>query len=161
MRLHLPTRLFPLRVRADRRPAALQRPIAPRRGGGAPTARLDSEGGGLLDRLHRAIAGRLAHHCPLAPDPGDAGRAVFGLLAPPRRARLPAPTGATPPRLRATTWRLALRAGGRLAVRRVYRALPPALGFGGDGRMAEPPAPALPGPGLAPSLPRNTARRAR
>jgi hypothetical protein len=82
-------------------------------------------------------------------------------MAPPRRALLTAPTGAAPQRLLATTVRVARLAGGRLAVRRCHRALQPAIGCGGDGRMAEPPAPALTGPGLAPSLPRQTARRAR
>src|SRR5262245_29983169 len=148
--MDVPTRIFLLRVIDERMQEALERSIATRRVGREPTARLDGEVGCLLDRLHREISGRLDHHCPLATDPGDGGRSVFVIMTPPRLALLTAPTCAAPQRLLTTTVRLALLASGMIEVIRFHRALQPAIGFVGDGRLAEPPAPAITGPDMDP-----------
>src|SRR5437899_12408605 len=58
---------------------ALHRPIATGRVGVEPTARVHRQVGGLLHRLHREISGCLDNDSPLATDPRDNGRPVFGL----------------------------------------------------------------------------------
>src|SRR5262245_5125538 len=90
--MHITTGIFLLRMINIVMEIALQSPIAARRVGVEPTARLDRHVRGLLDRLDREISGRLDHHCPLATDPGDDGRPIFVIMAPPGLTLLPAPT---------------------------------------------------------------------
>jgi hypothetical protein len=74
----------------------LHRPVA---AGGVrvePTARLHRDVRGLLYGLHREIFGRLDDDSALATDPGDDGRPVFVIVAPPGLAFLPATTRTAP-----------------------------------------------------------------
>src|SRR5438132_922116 len=141
--MHVPTRIFLLRVIDERMQEALQRPIATRRVGVEPTARLDGEVGCLLDRLHREIPGRLDNHCPLATDPGDDGRSVFVIMAPPRLAFLPAPTRSTPQVLFPSVLSLPLVARGMVEVIRFNDAFQLAMHLIGHGGIAQPPAPPI------------------
>src|SRR5262249_60885279 len=93
--------LWKFALAARKETIALQRPIAAGGIGVGATARLHRDGGRRLHRLHREISGRLYHDCPLATDPGDNGRPVFGIMAP---ARLASHSSALSGNVRISTW---------------------------------------------------------
>src|SRR5215831_8719963 len=95
---------------------ALHRSVAAGRVRIEPTARPDSEVRRFLHRLDREISGRVDDDRPLATDPGDNGRPVFIIMAPPGLAFLPTATCSAPQRLLATACRLPLVAGGVIEV---------------------------------------------
>src|SRR5262249_11741451 len=102
---------------------ALHRPIAARRVGGEPTARLDRHVRCLLDRLDREIAGRVDDDCPLATDPGDNRGPVFVVMPPTGLTLLAAPSCAAAQRLLPALVRLALLPSGVIEVIRFHGAL--------------------------------------
>src|SRR5262249_55480357 len=93
--------------------------------------------------------------------PRHTGRPVFVIGAPPGLALLPATTRSAPQRCLATALRLPLAARGVVKVLRFHRALQPAIGFVGQGRVTQPLAPAIPGPALDSHLSGNPSRRTR
>ena len=106
--------IFLLRVVAIRVEVSRERPITAGGGGVEPTADAAGEVGGLLHRLHRAIAGRLEDDCPLATDPGDQRGPIFVVVPPTRFTLRAAATCPTSPQLLATPLCLARLAGGVL-----------------------------------------------
>src|SRR5262245_26063763 len=141
--MHVTARIFLLRVIDELMQVALQRPIATRRVGVEPTARLHRHVGGLLHRLHREIAGRLEDDCSLATDPGDNGGLVFVIMPPTGSALLATTTGAASQRFLATALRLSLLASGVIEVIRFHGALQLPLHLVGQGGIAQPPTPAI------------------
>src|SRR5712691_3973855 len=139
---------------------ALQGSIAARRVGVEPTARLHGEVRRLLDRLHREIAGRLDDDSPLPTDPGDNRRPILVIMATTGLAFLPPATRSAPQRLLATAWRLPLVPGGVVEVIGFHGACQLAVGFIGEGRIAQPPAPAIARTAMHPQRSCNTSRRA-
>ena len=138
---------------------ALHRLRATGRGGREATAGWDRPGRCLRHRLHRAISGGLDNHCPLATAPGDAGRPVFVLMAPPGLALLPAPTRSAPQRLLATAFRLPLVASGVGEVIGFHHPCQWARQLIGQGGIAPPPVPAIAGTDMDAHFPGNAPRR--
>jgi len=143
---HVPTGGLLLGVMHELRHVALYCLRAAGRGGREPPARVHGHVGGLRDRVHRTILGRLDDDGPLAADPGDAGRAVCVIMASTRLARLATTPRAASHRLLAAVRRWALTASGVLAVLGCTRALPLARHRVGQGHRASPPTPASTGP---------------
>src|SRR5215813_12286236 len=137
---------------------ALQRLIAARRVRVEPTARLDGEVCGLLHCFHGEIFGRLDDHSPLATDPGDDRGPVFVIMAAPGLAFFAAATWPAPQGLCATMFGLAFLPGSVIEVIRFYCTRHLAIGFVGDSRIAQPPAPAIARTAMHPQLSRNTPR---
>src|SRR5262249_607755 len=121
--MHLTTGIFLLRMINIVMEIALHSPIAARRVGVEPAARLDRHVRYLLDRLYREIAGRVGDACPLATDPGDKGGAVFVVMAPPGLTLFAAPSCAAAQRLLPALVRLALLPSGVIEVIRFHGAL--------------------------------------
>src|SRR5262244_1966257 len=119
--MHVTARIFLLRMVNKVVHIALQRAIAARRVGIEPTAPLHGEVGGLLHRLDRKVPRRLYHDTAVATHPGDNGRPILVVMAPPGLAFLTAPTRSTPQRLLATAWRLPLGADGVVEIIRFHR----------------------------------------
>src|SRR5215510_8421088 len=150
--MHVTARIFLLRMIHERMHIAFQRPIAAGRVGVEPTARLHCDIGGLLHRRDGEIAGRLQDDSALATDPGNNRRPVFVIMAPTGLAFLAAPTRAAPQGLLPTLLSLPLVAGGLVEVIRFHRAFELAVHLVGQGRIAEPPAPAVAGPAMEAQL---------
>ena len=129
-----------------------KRPIPAGGVGGEPTADVDGEVRGRLHRLHGAIASRLEDDSPLATAPGDHRWSIFVVVPPTRFTLLAASTCLTSQQLLATPLRLALVAGGVREVIGFDRAVSLTLHLVGEGRIAQPPAPAITGPDMAPPL---------
>src|SRR2546429_4101322 len=140
---------------------ALQASIAASRVRVEPTARLHREVSHLLYRLDREIAGRLDDNRFLATDPGDAGWPVFVVMPPTGLALLAAPTCSATQVFFPTPLGFALLASSVIEVIGFDRALHLAIGFVGDGRIAQPPAPAIAHTAMHPQLFGNTSRRTR
>src|SRR5215468_5056515 len=140
---------------------ALQGSIAARRVGVETTARLYGEVRRLLNRLHGEIAGRLDDDRPLPTDPSDNRRPILVIMATTGLAFLPPATRAAPQRLLATAVRLSLVTGGVVEVIGFHGACQLAVGFVGEGRIAQPPAPAIARTAMHPQLSCNTSRRTR
>src|SRR5262244_4226769 len=137
---------------------ALQRPIAARRVGVEPTARLDCHVRCLLDRLDRAISGRLYHYGPLATDPGDDGRPIFVIMTPAGLALLTTPTRSAPQVLCPSVFGLAFLASGVIEIICFDGPFQLPLHFIGQGSIAQPPAPTVAGPAMDAQLSGNAAR---
>src|SRR5437870_5135323 len=127
--MHLPTRVFLLRMVDELMHVAFHRPIATGRVCIEPTARLHCQVGCLLYRLHREIAGRLDDDSPLPTDPGDNRRPVFVIMAPTGLAFLPPATRAAPQVFFPTPLGFALLASSVIEVIGFDRALHLAIGF--------------------------------
>src|SRR5262249_34754749 len=140
---------------------ALQGSIAARRVRVETTARLHGEVRRLLDCLHGEIAGRLDDDRPLPTDPGDNRRPILVIMAPTGLAFLPPATRAAPQRLLATALRLPLVPGGVVEVIGFHGACHLAVGFVGEGGIAQPPAPAIARPAMHPQFSRNPSRGTR
>src|SRR4029450_10600394 len=110
--MHVTARIFLLRMVNKVVHIALQRAIAARRVGIEPTAPLHSDVGGLLHRLDRKVPRRLHHDTTVATDPGDNGRPILVVMAPPGLAFLAAPPGLASQRCLAARLGLSLLAGG-------------------------------------------------
>src|SRR5437667_110101 len=89
------------------------------------------------------VAGRLDDDRPLPTDPSDNRRPILVIMATTGLAFLPPATRAAPQRLLATAWRLPLVTGGVVEVIGFHGACQLAVGFIGEGRIAQPPAPAI------------------
>ena len=105
MLMHVPPCVLLLGVIDARVHGALHRPRAAGRVGRQSTARMYRQVGGLLHRLHGAIAGRLDDHRVLTADPGKNGWPVFLSMAPTRLALLAVPTCRPPTRRAGPSWR--------------------------------------------------------
>src|SRR5438105_4666536 len=140
---------------------ALQGSIAARRVSVETTARLHGEVSRLLHRLHGEIAGRLDDDSPLPTDPGNNRGPILVIMAPTGLAFLPPATRSAPQRLLATALRLSLVTGGVVEVIGFHGACQLAVGFIGEGRIAQPPAPAIARTAIHPQLSRNTSRGTR
>src|SRR6266446_3697647 len=133
--MHLPPRVFLLRMIDKVMGIALERSIA---AGGIcvePTTRLPREVRRLLHRLDREIAGRVDDDRALAADPGDDGWPVFLIVAPARLALLAAPTRAAAQRLFPAAVRLALLPSGVIEFIRFHGALQLTLHLRGERGM--------------------------
>src|SRR5262249_7137266 len=82
-------------------------------------------------------------------------------MAPAGLALLAAPTRAAPQRFLPAVLGLPLVASSLVEVISFHRAFQPAIGFIGQGRIAQPPTPAIARPGMHTQLSSNTPRRAR
>src|SRR4030095_7132452 len=80
--MHVPTRVFLLRVVDILVEVARERPIAAGRVGQESAAPLHSDIGGLLHRLDGKVPRRLDDAPPRAADPGDDRGAVFVVMTP-------------------------------------------------------------------------------
>src|SRR4029450_7387915 len=159
--MHLPARIFLLRMIDELMEIALQRLIA---AGGVrvePTARVHREVRGLLHRLHRAIFRRLDNDAPLATDPGNDRGPVFVIMAPTRLTFLAAPPRSTPQRLLPTLLGLSLLASGVIEIVRFDGPFSLPLHFIGQRRIPQPPAPPRARPYMPPHLSGNAARGTR
>src|SRR5262252_10458239 len=156
MLMDLPAGILLLRVIDIVMHIALQRAIAAGRIRVQPTARVDGEVSGLLHGLHGEIAGRLEDDRPLATDPGDNRWPIFVIMAPAWLALLATPTCTAAQRLLSTSFCLSLIASGVREVVGFDRPsqLPPDLI--GQGRIAQPPAPAIPRADMHAQLSGNT-----
>src|SRR5262249_52655294 len=137
------TRLVPTQLIDVLVEVPLQRPIAAGRIGIQATTRLYSKIGRFLHCPHREIFGRLDDHSPLSTDPGDDRWAVFVVMAAPGLAFLAAPPWSVPQVLFPTVLGLAFLPGSVIKVIRFHGARQLAIGFVGEGRIAQPPAPAI------------------
>src|SRR5262250_2386459 len=127
--MHLPPRVFLLRVVHCVMRIARDQPVAAGRVRVELAAGLYGEVGGLLHRLHSEISGRVDDDSPLAADPRDDGWSVLVIMPPPGLTLLAAPTRAASQRLLAPTLRLALLAGGVIEVIRFHCALQLPIGL--------------------------------
>src|SRR5215470_19040907 len=159
--MYLPTGVFLLRMIDVLVEISLQRPIAAGRIGIQATSHLYSKIGRFLHRLHREIFGRVDDHSPLPTDPGDNRWPVFVVMAPPGLAFLAAPTWSASQHLLPALLGLPLVAGGLVEVIRFHRAFQLAVHLIGEGRIPEPPAPAVAGPTMDTQLAGNPPRRTR
>src|SRR5919197_731755 len=127
---------------------ALHRPIAAGRVRVQPTARAHGNLSRLLHRLDREISGRLDDDSPLAADPRDNRGPVFVIMTPTGLTFLAAPTRAASQRLLPALRRLPLVASGMVEVIGFNGAFELAMHLVGQGRIAQPPAPAIAGPDM-------------
>src|SRR5499427_8530662 len=141
--VHVPTRVFLLRMIDELVHVALHRPVAAGRVRRESTPRLDGEVSGLLHRLDGEIAGRLDYNGSLATDPGNDGRPVFVIVAPARLALLTPATRPAPQGLLPAVVRLAFLASRVIQVIRLNDTLQLPIGLVGDSRITQPPAPAI------------------
>jgi hypothetical protein len=121
--MHVPTRVFLLRMIHERMHVAFHRPIAAGRVGVEPTTRLHCRVGGLLDRLDREIFGRVEDDGTLAVDPRNNRGPVFVIMASTGLTLLATPPGAAPQCFLPALRGLALLAGGVIEVIRFYPSL--------------------------------------
>src|SRR5215471_1424967 len=159
--MHVTARIFLLRMVDKVVRIALQRAIAAGRVGVEATARLHREVSGLLHRLHGEVFGRLDDNSALATDPGDNCWPIFVVVPPTRFTLLTAPTCPASQVLFSAVFRLALLAGSVREVIGFDRAVHLTMHLVGQGRIAEPPAPAIARPPMHSQLPGNTARGTR
>ena len=115
----------------------------------------------VLYRLHREIFGRLEDDGALPTDLGNNGWPVFVIMASTRLAFLAASTRPVPQHLLPTLLGLSLLASGVVELIRLNCALQLTISLVGQGRIAEPPAPAITGPAMDAELSGNTPRRTR
>src|SRR5215813_13905975 len=90
--MHVPTRVFLLRVMHCVMLIARDQPVAAGRVRVELTAGLHGEVGGLLHRLNRKVPCRVDHDATLTAYPGDNGRTVFVVVPPTGLAFLAATT---------------------------------------------------------------------
>src|SRR4029453_11212366 len=109
----------------------------------------------------RKISGRLDDHSPLTTDPGNNRGPVFVVVPPAGLAFLAASTRAASQYLLPTVCRLALVPGRVIEVIPSPRAFQLAVHLIGEGRIPEPPAPAVAGPTMDAQLAGNPPRRTR
>src|SRR4029434_7228947 len=122
-----------------------ERPITAGGVGEESAAPLHDDVGGLLHRLDRKVPRRLHHDTAVATHPGDNGRPILVIMAPPRLAFLAATPGGAPQRLLAARLVLSLLTGGVVEVIRFNRPCQLAMHLIGQRGIAEPPAPAIAG----------------
>src|SRR6266568_8745844 len=107
------------------------------------TAGLHGEVGGLLYRLDRQVPCRVDHDATLTAHPGDDRRPIFVVMAPPGLAFLAAPPWRAAQRFRPACLGLALVSGGVIEVIGFDRPCSLTTELIGQGRIAQPPAPAV------------------
>src|SRR5262245_27243243 len=115
----------------------------------------------FLHRLHGKIPRALYDDGPVTADPGDDGRPVFVVVAPAGLALLAATPWPTPQRLLPALFGLTLVASGMIQVVGFDRPLQLPLHFVGQGRVAQPPTPAIARLYMHPQLSVNAARGTR
>src|ERR671922_287375 len=108
-----------------------------------PTAGLHGEVGGLLHRLDRKVPCRVDHDATLMADPGDNGRPIFVVMAPPGLAFLATPPWLAAQRFRPAFLGLSLVSGGVIEVIGFDRPFQLTADFIGESRIAQPRAPRI------------------
>src|SRR5262249_62023408 len=98
---------------------------------------------GLMPCLGRQVPCRAGADAPLTAHPGDDCGSVFVVMAPPRLAFLAAPTRAASQRFLPALFRLSLLTSRVIQGIRFHGALQLTLHLIGEGRIAQPPAPAV------------------
>src|SRR5207244_7706691 len=98
---------------------------------------------GLLHRLDRKVPCRVDHDATLTAHPGDHGRPIFVVMAPPGLAFLAAPPWRTAQRFRPARLGLSLVSVGVSEVIGFARPFSLTTELIGQGRIAQPPAPAV------------------
>src|SRR5262245_19490564 len=121
---------------------ARQCPIAAGRIGIQATPRLDSKISRFLHCLHGEIIGRLDDHSPLPTVPGDNGWPVFVVMVPTGLAFPAAAMWSAPQGFWATMFGSTFLPSSKIEVIRFHCTRHLAISFIGDGRIAQPPAPA-------------------
>src|SRR5215510_6241643 len=91
--MHVTACIFLLRVVDILVQVSCERPITAGGVGEESAAPLHGEVGGLLHRLNRKVPRRLHHDTAVATHPGDNGRPILVIMAPPRLAFLAATPG--------------------------------------------------------------------
>src|SRR4029453_3755213 len=114
--MHVPTRVFLLRVIHCVMLIARDQPVAAGRVRVELAAGVYGEVGGLLHRLDRKVPCRLDHDATLRAHPGDNGRPIFVVMAPPGLAFLATPPWRAAQRFRPARLGLSLLAGGVIEV---------------------------------------------
>src|SRR5215470_6634221 len=135
-----------------------ERPITAGGVGEESAAPLHDDVGGLLHRLDRKVPRRLNHDPAMATDPGDNGRPILVVMAPPGPAFLAATPGVTSQRFLTARLGLALLAGGVIEVIGFDRPCQLTTDLRGQGRIAQPPTPAIAGADMDPHVFGNTPR---
>ena len=103
-------------MRLDILAIRLHRPVAAGRVRIELTAGLHGEVGGLLHRLDRKVPCRVDHDATLTAHPGDNGRPIFVVMAPPGLAFLATPPWLAAQRFRPARLGLSLVSGGVIEV---------------------------------------------
>jgi hypothetical protein len=124
-------------------------------------AGLHGEVSGLLHRLDRKVPCRLDHDATLTAHPSDDRGTVFVIMAPPGLAFLAAATRSTAQGLLTTRLGLSLMAGGVIELIGFHRPVQLTRHLIGQGGVAQPPTPPIPGPDMDAQLPGNATRRTR
>src|SRR5215471_17019819 len=114
--MHVTARIFLLRVVDILVQVSRERPITAGGVGEESAAPLHDDVGGLLHRLDRKVPRRLQHDTAMATHPGDNGRPILVVMAPPGLAFLVATPGVASQRFLAAHLGLALLASGVIEV---------------------------------------------
>src|SRR5215475_4554726 len=158
MLMHVPLRVFLLRVIHCVMLIARDQPVAAGRVRVELAAGLYGEVSGLLHRLDRKVPCRVDHDATLTAYPGDNGRPIFVVMAPPGLAFLATPPWLAAQRFLPTLLGLPLLASGVIEIIRFHGALQLPLHLVGQGGIAQPPAPAVARADMDPQLFGNTPR---
>src|SRR5919204_2625389 len=134
--MHVPARIFLLRMVDKVVRIALERAIAAGRVCIEPTARFDGDVGRFLHRLYGKVSRRLDHDTSLAADPRDDGGPILVVMAAPGLALLAATPWRTAQYLFPALLGLALVAGGMIQVVGFDRSRQLPLHLIGQGRIA-------------------------
>src|SRR5262245_59698891 len=116
MLMHVPPRVFLLRVMHCVMRIARDQPVAAGRVRVELTAGLHGEIGSLLYRLDRQVPCRVEHDATLTAHPGDHGRPIFVVMASPGLAFLATPPWRAAQRFRPARLGLSLVAGSVIEV---------------------------------------------
>ena len=148
MLMYVPTGIFLLGVIDKVVHIALERAVTAGRVRIEPTARVHGEVRCLLDRLDGKVPRRLDDDTSLATDPGDDRGPILVVMAPTGLTLLAATTRAATQGLLPTLLGLPFVAGDMVEVIRFHRGCQLTVHLIGQGRIAQPPAPAVAGPAL-------------
>src|SRR5215475_13279023 len=159
--MHVPARVFLLRVVHRVMRIAHDQPVAARRVRVELTAGLHGEVGGLLHRLDRKVPRRLDHDTPLAAHPGDNGRPILVVMAPPGLAFLATTPWRAAQRFRPAFLGLSLLSGSVIEVIGFDRPCQLTTDLIGQRGIAQPPTPAIARADMHPQLLGNTTRGTR
>src|SRR4030095_10505941 len=150
MLMHVPTRVFLFRVIYCVMLIARDQPVAAGRVRIELAAGLYGEVGRFLHRLDGKVPRRVDHDPSLAADPGDDGGPILVVMAAPGLAFLAAPPWRAAQGLFPALLGLALVAGGMIQVVGFDRPRQLPLHLVGQGRIAQPPTPAIASPPVHP-----------
>src|SRR5262249_34373012 len=159
--MHVPARVFLLRVIHRVMLIAHYQPVAAGRVRVELAAGLHGEVGGLLHRLDRKVPSRLDHDTPLAAHPRDNGRPVLVVMAPPGLAFLATTPWLAAQRFRPAFLGLSLLSGSVIEVIGFDRPFQLTTGLIGQRRISQPPTPTIAPADRNPQLSGNPTRGTR